>query len=43
MKHTPAGFGGRICYQLIFVKAIAIISLLAWTGIVICGRFIAYT
>ncbi|MGL4621167.1 MAG: hypothetical protein ACRC32_20895 [Chroococcidiopsis sp.] len=29
--------------QLIFVKAIAIISLLAWTGIVICGRFIAYT
>ncbi|WP_438556056.1 DUF6644 family protein [Chroococcidiopsis sp.] len=29
--------------QLIFVKAIAIISLLAWMGIVICGRFIAYT
>lgn len=27
----------------IFVKAIAIISLLVWTGIVICGRFIAYT
>lgn len=29
--------------QLVFVKAIAIISLLVWTGIVICGRFIAYT
>lgn len=29
--------------QLISVKAIAILSLLVWTGIVICGRFIAYT
>lgn len=29
--------------QLIFVKAIAIISLLVWTAIIICGRFIAYT
>jgi hypothetical protein len=28
--------------QLIFVKATAIISLLVWTGIIICGRFIAY-
>lgn len=29
--------------QLISVKAISIISLLVWTGIIICGRFIAYT
>ncbi len=29
--------------QLVFARAIAIISLLVWTGIVICGRFIAYT
>lgn len=29
--------------QLICVKIIAVISLLVWTGIVICGRFIAYT
>ncbi|WP_236147010.1 DUF6644 family protein [Scytonema millei] len=38
-KFSPS----RQVKQLIFVKAIAIISLLAWMGIVICGRFIAYT
>lgn len=33
----------RQIQQLIFFKVIATISLIVWTGITICGRFIAYT